>query len=160
MGALLYMVLCAAIGGSAGNFFRRFIAAIPGFFVSTGNIVVSICIGLIKFIVCFFLYAIMALFETVKKILYYRNYMAQTADCLEKDSSALQCIRDRMEYSRVMNENRGMSLADLMNEGSELYNNSYARMVQEQGEEKAEAFVSSCTTQITENGEIIRSFAA
>ena len=160
MGALLYMVLCAAIGGSAGNFFRRFIAAIPGFFVSTGNIVVSICIGLIKFIVCFFLYAIMALFETVKKILYYRNYMAQTADCLEKDSSALQCIRDRMEYSRVMNENRGMSLADLMNEGSELYNNSYARMVQEQGEEKAEAFVSSCTTQIAENGEIIRSFAA
>lgn len=59
-----------------------------------------------------------------------------------------------------MNENRGMSLADLMNEGSELYNNSYARMVQEQGEEKAEAFVSSCTTQIAENGEIIRSFAA
>ena len=65
-----------------------------------------------------------------------------------------------MEYSRVMNENRGMSLADLMNEGSELYNNSYARMVQEQGEEKAEAFVSRCTTQIAENGEIIRSFAA
>jgi tetrahydromethanopterin S-methyltransferase subunit G len=160
MGALLYMVLCAAIGGSASNFFHRFIAAIPGFFVSTGNMVISICVGLFKFIFCFFLYAIMALFETVKKILYYRNYMAQTADCLEKDSSALQCIRDRMEYSRVMNENRGMSLADLMNEGSELYNNSYARMVQEQGEEKAEAFVSSCTTQIAENGEIIRSFAA
>lgn len=115
---------------------------------------------LVEQIFCFFLYAIMALFETVKKILYYRNYMAQTADCLEKDSSALQCIRDRMEYSRVMNENRGMSLADLMNEGSELYNNSYARMVQEQGEEKAEAFVSRCTTQIAENGEIIRSFAA
>lgn len=160
MGALLYMVLCAAIGGSASNFFHRFIAAIPGFFVSTGNMVISICVGLFKFIFCFFLYAIMALFETVKKILYYRNYMAQTADCLEKDSSALQCIRDRMEYSRVMNENRGMSLADLMNEGSELYNNSYARMVQEQGEEKAEAFVSRCTTQIAENGEIIRSFAA
>ena len=151
MGALLYMVLCAAIGGSASNFFHRFIAAIPGFFVSTGNMVISICVGLFKFIFCFFLYAIMALFETVKKILYYRNYMAQTADCLEKDSSALQCIRDRMEYSRVMNENRGMSLADLMNEGSELYNNSYARMVQEQGEEKAEAFVSRCTTQIAEN---------
>ena len=120
MGALLYMVLCAAIGGSASNFFHRFIAAIPGFFVSTGNMVISICVGLFKFIFCFFLYAIMALFETVKKILYYRNYMAQTADCLEKDSSALQCIRDRMEYSRVMNENRGMSLADLMNEGLSL----------------------------------------
>ena len=91
------MVLCAAIGGSASNFFHRFIAAIPGFFVSTGNMVISICVGLFKFIFCFFLYAIMALFETVKKILYYRNYMAQTADCLEKDSSALQCIRDRME---------------------------------------------------------------
>lgn len=146
MGALLYMVLCAAIGGSASNFFHRFIAAIPGFFVSTGNMVISICVGLFKFIFCFFLYAIMALFETVKKILYYRNYMAQTADCLEKDSSALQCIRDRMEYSRVMNENRGMSLADLMNEGSELYNNSYARMVQEQGEEKADALLRSPRT--------------
>ena len=67
MGALLYMVLCAAIGGSASNFFHRFIAAIPGFFVSTGNMVISICVGLFKFIFCFFLYAIMALFETVKR---------------------------------------------------------------------------------------------
>ncbi len=159
-GALVYMVLCAAIGGSAGNFFRRFIGAVPGFFVSTGNWVVSLCIGLIKFVACFFIYAIMALFETARKIIYFRSYMSQTASCIETDSSALQCIEDRMEYSRVMQNNQGMDLADLMKEGSELYNNSYARMVQEQGEDKAEAYVSKCTTQIAENGEIIRSFAA
>ena len=69
-------------------------------------------------------------------------------------------FQQRIKDLSLIHIYRGMSLADLMNEGSELYNNSYARMVQEQGEEKAEAFVSRCTTQIAENGEIIRSFAA
>ena len=160
MGALLYMVLCAAIGGSAGNFFRRFIAAIPGFFVSTGNIVVSICIGLIKFIVCFFLYAIMALFETVKKILYYRNYMAQTADCLEKDSSALQCIRDRMEYSRVMNENRGMSLADLMMKAVSCITTLMPVWFRNRVRKKQRHLSVAAPLRLQRMEEIIRSFAA
>ena len=47
-----------------------------------------------------------------------------------------------------------------MKEGSELYNNSFAQMVQEQGEEQAEKAVSGWVATIAENGEIIRSFAA
>ena len=47
-----------------------------------------------------------------------------------------------------------------MQEGSQLYNNSFAQMVRDQGEEKAEAYMSQCVTRIAENGEIIREFAA
>lgn len=116
--------------------------------------------ALIYLIVRVFIIAIQCIFQTITNTVKYITYIKRTSGIIEQDSSALQAIEDRMTYSRVMNENRGMSLADLMNEGSELYNNSYARMVQEQGEEKAEAFVSGCTTRIAENGEIIRSFAA
>ena len=159
-GSLVYGLLCAAIGGSAGNFFRRFISAIPGFFVSTGNIVLSVCIGLFKFVACFFIYAIMALFETIKKIAYYVSYMKRTSGFIESDTAALQQMKDYMEYTMIRNRNRGVDLETLMQEGSELYNNSFAQMVRDQGEEQAEATISQCVTRIAENGEIIRSFAA
>ena len=158
--ALIFCLLCAAIGGSAGNFFRRFVSSIPDFFVSTGNIVLSLCIGLFKFCVCFFVYAIIALFETIKKIIYYINYMKNTSGFIESDTAALQQMKDYMEYTLIRNKNKGVDLEDLMQEGSELYNNTFAQMVRDQGEEQAEATISQCVTRIAENGEIIRNFAA
>lgn len=157
-GSLIYGILCAAIGGSANNFFKRFISAVPGFFVSTGNLVLSICIGLFKFFCCFFIYAIMALFETIKKIIYYVNYMKRTSGFIESDTAALQQMKDYMEYTLIRNSNRGVDLETLMQEGSQLYNNSFAQMVRDQGEERAEAYMSQCVTRIAENGEIIRDF--
>ena len=44
-----------------------------------------------------------------------------------------------------------------VNESSELYNNSFAQMVRDQGEKQAEATINQCVTRIAENGEIIRS---
>lgn len=158
--ALVYGILCAAIGGSAGNFFRRYLSSVPGFFVSTGNIVLSLCIGLAKAVGCFFIYAIMALIETIRKIVYYVSYMKRTSGFIESDSAALQQMKDYMEFTMVRNKHREMSLESLMQEGSQLYNNSFAQMVRDQGEEKAEAYMSQCVTRIAENGEIIREFAA
>ena len=45
-----------------------------------------------------------------------------------------------------------------MNEGSELYNNSYAQAVRDNGEAAADAALRQATTRIAENGEIIRDF--
>ncbi len=157
-GALIYGLLCAAIGGSAGNFFKRFISSIPGFFVSTGNIVVSIIVGLIKFVGCFFIYAIVALFETVRKIIYYISYMKKTSGFIESDSAALKQMADYMEYTMVRNQNRGIDIETLLNQKSELADNTYAQMVQERGEEGAEAAMRDCVATFNEHGEIIRNF--
>lgn len=157
---LMYTVLFAAIGGSVLNFVKRYISSIPGFFVSTGNFVLSLVIGMIKAVGCFFLYGIMAFFETVRKLIYYISYMKRTSHIIENDSEILAQMRDYMAYTMIRNKNKGVSLESLMNEGSQLYNNSYAQLVRDQGEDKAEEFMSSCVTRIAENGEIIREFAA
>ena len=47
-----------------------------------------------------------------------------------------------------------------MAQGSELYNNSYAQMVRDEGEERAVQTVANAAMRIAENGEIIRDFAA
>ena len=63
-----------------------------------------------------------------------------------------------MAYTLVRNQNKGVDLEDLMNEGSELYNNSYAQAVRDNGEAAADAALRQATTRIAENGEIIRDF--
>ncbi len=157
-GALLYGLLCAAIGGSARNFFSRFFSAVPSFFVSTGNMILSLCIGLAKFVGYFFIYAFQALFETGKKIAYYVSYMKETSGFIESDAASLQRLDDYMEYTMVRNQNRSIDLDTLLNQKSELANNSYVQMIQQQGEEGAEATLRGCVASINENGEIIRSF--
>ena len=69
-------------------------------------------------------------------------------------------MADYMEYTQVMSRNVGVDLATLINEGSELYNNSYAQDVARRGEAQAEATLRGCVARINENGEIIRNFAA
>ena len=159
-GLLVFGILCAAIGGSAGNFFRSFFAAVPSFFVSTGNIVLSLCIGFAKFVIYFFTYALKALVETIQKISYYASYMKRTQGFIESDSAALRQMQEYMEYTMIRQKNRGVDLETLMQQGSQLYNNSFAQMVRDQGEDQAEAYMRQCVTRIAENGEIIRDFAA
>lgn len=92
--------------------------------------------------------------NTVRYIVYLKN----TQGCIESDSAALQQMRDYMEYTLIRNNNKGVDLEDLMNEGSELYNNSYAQAVKNNGEAAADAALRQATTRIAENGEIIRDF--
>lgn len=49
-------------------------------------------------------------------------------------------------------------IAKLMQEGGELFNNSYAKLLVEKGEEVADQMLRVATTRIAENGEIIRTF--
>ncbi len=159
-GGIFASVLFGAIGGSALNFFARFFGDVPSFFAMTGSIILDIIIGSIRFCISFFVYAVMAFIETIQKLTYYLSYMKETKGFAESDKESLQNMDDYMEYTRVMQNNRGVSLETLMQEGGELENNSIARMILEQGEDHTEAYMRECVTRIAENGEIIREFAA
>ena len=95
---------------------------------------------------------------TISNTIQYILYLKRTQGFIESDSAALQQMRDYMEYTLVRNQNKGVDLEDLMNEGSELYNNSYAQAVRDNGEAAADAALRQATTRIAENGEIIRDF--
>lgn len=115
--------------------------------------VLSIIWGILKLIVQSFYY-------TVKNTIEYIIYIKRTSGFIESDQAALQQMADYMEYTMIRNQNRGVDLETLLNQKSELADNSYARMVQEKGEEGAEAVLRGCVASINENGEIIRSFSA
>lgn len=68
-------------------------------------------------------------------------------------------MADYMEYTLVRSRNVGVDLATLMNEDSELSNNSYAQAVVANGEAAAEASLRNAAVTFNEHGEIIRSFA-
>lgn len=104
--------------------------------------------------------ALVAPFITAKKIFNCITYLKSTSTAIEEDSRALAQMRDYMEYTLVCSQNRGVDLSSLMDEGSALYNNTYAQTVRDQGEEVADAMLRQATTTIAENGEIIRGFAA
>lgn len=95
---------------------------------------------------------------TITNTIFYIRYLKRTSGFIESDSASLQQMRDYMEYTLVRNQNKGVDLEDLMNEGSELYNNSYAQAVRDNGEAAADAALRQATTRIAENGEIIRDF--
>lgn len=104
--------------------------------------------------------AIVAPVRTVTKIVQCIRYLIKTSKSIESDNAALVQMKDYMEYTTVMSRNQGVDLDTLLGQGSALYNNSYALAVRDRGEEAADAMLRQCTTQIAENGEIIRSFAA
>lgn len=97
---------------------------------------------------------------TVSNTIYYIKYLKETSGFIESDTAALQQMKDYMEYTLIRSQNKGVDLETLMNDESKLADNSFARMVQSQGEESAEASIRQCVASINENGEIIRSFAA
>ena len=116
--------------------------------------------GLIAFFVGMFILIIRIIFLSIKRTIYFIRYLKETSGFIESDSAALQQMRDYMEYTLVRSNNKGVDLETLMNEDSQLYNNSYAQSVLNNGEAAADATLREATTRIAENGEIIRSFAA
>lgn len=159
-GTLIVMLIFAAVGGCFYTFIRNYISTLPNWFTSTGNLVLSICIFVLKACVYLFIEYIRAIFTTSSKLYRFITYMKRTEHIIENNQADLQRLKDYMEYTLVRSRNQGVDLDSLMKEGSELYNNSFAQMVQEQGEEQAERTASGWITTIAENGEIIRSFAA
>lgn len=101
---------------------------------------------------------IKCLITTISNTIYYISYLIKTSGFIASDEAALRQMADYMEYTMIRNQNRGVDLETLLNQKSELADNSYARMVQEKGEEGAEAALRDCVATINENGEIIRNF--
>jgi hypothetical protein len=155
--ALLAGLLYACIGGV-------FLSAVKSFFSMIWEVIkiafagqfglftiLSLTWGIIK-LVC------QCIWYTITNTIYYINYLKKTSGFIESDSACLQQMKDYMEYTLVRNQNRGVDIDTLLREESSLANNSYARLVQTQGEEQAEASIRNCVATINENGEIIRSF--
>jgi len=97
---------------------------------------------------------------TISNTIQYIIYLKKTSGFIESDTEALRQMADYMEYTIIRNQNKGVDLETLLNEKSELADNTYAHMVHTQGEEQAEAMLRDCVASINENGEIIRDFAA
>ena len=109
---------------------------------------------------CVVIEVVCAIFRTIKKIIVDITYLIKTSSFIKSDSDALRAMEDYMQYTLVRNRNVGVDLSSLMAEGGELYNNSYARNVAQNGEEAAENTIREYVTSINENGEIIRAYSA
>lgn len=156
------VLIGVAIGGCLWTFIKGFFARVwdalkGGFDGSGSSIFISLIIGCV---VGFFIEAILSIYRTIRKIIECIIYLRRTSGFIDSDTRALQEMKDYMEYTQVMSMNKGVDLETLMNEGSQLYNNSYAQSVATNGEAAADAHLRQCVTTIAENGEIIRSFAA
>jgi hypothetical protein len=157
---LIMTIACAAIGGSFLVYIKGVGSHLAGCFASTGNVVLSICIGIAKFIFWLVAYAVVALIETVRKLISYTAYMKHTANYVEQNNRAMQSLQDYMEYTLVRNQNKGVDIKTLLAEDSKLADNSFAQMVQQQGKDAAEASIRQQVAYINEFGEVVRDFAA
>lgn len=168
------MVGIAYTAGAEGTFWVPILYAFIGgcfwtFFVNCCKIILNTirnCLNgaWLGAILWFFIDMIKAIFiavwGTIQKLFYYTKHLIKTSGFIKSDTQALQQMDDYMEYTIVRSQNVGVDLASLMNEDSQLYNNSYAQNVMANGEAHAEASIRNCVTSINENGEIIRSFVA
>lgn len=158
-GGFVAGLICACIGGV-------FLSALKAFGSLTWEAIKIAFQGqfgiltILSIIVQIIVIVFKCIWVTVSNTFYYINYIRKTQGFIESDSAALDQMRAYMEYTLVRNQNKGVDLETLMNEGSELYNNSYAQAVRDQGEEAADAALRQATTMINEHGEIIRDFRA
>lgn len=157
LGAVLVMMIVGiGIGGVfltfVKYFFRCLWEAIKEAFSGGG---ISAAIG---FVFALVFGAFKCVYFTIRNTIEYIIYLRKTSGFIESDSLALEQMKDYMEYTLIRNQNRGVDIATLLNQKSELADNMYARMVHEKGEEGAEAVLRDCVATINENGEIIRSF--
>ena len=150
-------LICAAIGGV-------FLSAMKVFFSLVWDVIKIAVSGqfgwltVLSIIWNIFVLIVKCIFTTISNTIYYITYLKRTSGFIESDTAALQQMADYMEYTMVRNQNRGVDIETLLNQKSELADNSYAQMVQQRGEEGAEAAMRECVATFNEHGEIIRNF--
>ncbi len=153
----LAAIACAGIGGV-------FLSALKSFFSLAWDVIKIAFRGqfgwltILSVIWNILVLVVKCIWYTISNTIYYISYLVKTNGFIKSDTEAIQQMNDYMEYTMVRNKNRGVDLETLMNDNSVLADNSFVRMVQEQGEEQAEANIRGCVATINENGEIIRSF--
>lgn len=158
IGGLIFIIPAAAVGGSFGTYVRGLISKIPGFFVSTSNILISFLIGIAKFAFWFYAYIFVAMYETIKKLICYHKYIKNTEGYLEENEKAMQSLNDYMEYTFVRNKNKNIDIKTLIKENIKFADNSFVKMVQEQGEDEANLIFQNQCRHLNEFGEIVQSF--
>ena len=108
--------------------------------------------GVILFLVC-------APIITIKNHIKRFTQIKQADEIIASDAIALREMRDYFAYTQVMEkQSDALDLAKLTGQGSELYDNTYAKAVLGKGEKAAQAELRKSVVQIAANGEIIRSF--
>jgi len=104
-------------------------------------------------------HTIIAPFRTVIKIVTRVHQIKQANQIVANDSQALQEMRDYFAYTQVMEKQAAsVDLAKLVDQGGELFENTYARAVLDKGEQTAQTELRNSVVQIAANGEIIRNF--
>ena len=150
-------LICMCIGGV-------FLSAMKAFFSLTWDCIKIAFAGqfglltILSIIFNIIVIVFKCIWITLSQTVQYIIYLKKTSGFIESDTQALQQMKDYMEYTLVRSQNKGVDLESLMNEGSELYNNSYAQSVRDNGEAAADAALRQATTMINEHGEIIRDF--
>lgn len=118
--------------------------------------IVDFLVGIFKFLVV----VVQCTIRTVSKLISYTKYLISANKAIKETQQALQQLADFMAYMEIRQKSKDFDLDTLLSdEGSALFNNSYARALRDEGEEKADQMLRHATTTIAENGEIIRSFA-
>lgn len=156
----LVIIGIAAIGGSFPTYIRGVGSRLGSCFVSTGNFVASICIGILLFFFWLVVYVFVALKETASKLISYSAYMRRTANYVRENNQAMQSLQDYMEYTIARDRNQGVDIGTLLAEDSKLADNSFAKTVQQKGEDAAEKGIRQQVAYINQFGEVVRNFAA
>ena len=160
--SIIITVVAAFVGGCLWTFIKNILrlvgasikAMFENFSIGTAiGCVIGAVFGIIKAI-------FISSWGTIQKLFSYTIHLIKTSGFIKHDTRALQQMADYMEYTMVRSQNVGVDLATLMNEDSQLYNNSYAQNVMANGESNAEASMRGCVMSINEHGEIVRNFAA
>lgn len=162
-GGIATMIIFGAIGGSIIVALKPIISAIGDAFsgmieAASGGSIIS---GIIQFIVGavkFLIVSIQCIIRTSVKLIKYTNYLIKANKAIKSDKEAIKELQDFMVYMDVRARNPREDISKLMQEGGELFNNSYAKLLIEKGEEVADQMLRVATTRIAENGEIIRTF--
>lgn len=126
--------------------------AVGGNFMSA---IVNMLVGVVKFLIV----VVQCTIRTVIKLVSYTRYLISANKAIQETQEALQQLADFMEYMEVRQRTKNFDLDTLLSEGNDLHDNTYARFLKENGEEKADEMLCRATTIIAENGEIIRNFA-
>jgi len=152
---LVALIICLGCAGFGASFLFA-LKMIAGFFLVMGGLgfILLLIVGGVALPVLFFLGIPISIYRYIKR----KNQIKQCDEIIASDSGILQEMRDYFAYTQAMENNNGVDLARLAEQGSELFENTYAQAVLSKGEQEAQAELRQSVVTISANGEIIRSF--
>ncbi len=137
--------------GVKEGFVGLFQAIFGGGFSGILSALISLIVGIAKAI---FYGAV----DTIKKTVKYISYIIKVSSIINKYETALQSLRDYMEYTLVRSQNaaKTISLDDLVSQHSELADNSFVINMRTQGEAQAMQMINEASDIAEDCGRIIR----